>query len=153
MSGAAGVLRFGEERDPLAPAQSVSLRIDPEDAYRRHGIEAARETGNTELRMPYESTAPERDAVYGYPLGRWPADVRRSYSTGTPGARRVMELETLETARSAWGTAWTDGLAVAKDCAAVHGHFLPPTNAVWGAGSCPDRLASTRARAEHAEAG
>ncbi|MGD1225657.1 replication-relaxation family protein [Streptomyces krungchingensis] len=30
-----------------------------------------------------------------------------------------MELETLETARSAWGTAWTDGLAVAKDCAAV----------------------------------
>ncbi|MHB9856558.1 hypothetical protein ACSYGO_46015, partial [Streptomyces krungchingensis] len=45
------------------PAQSVSLRIDPEDAYRRRGIEAAtrwlRETGSTELRVPYVLTAPE----------------------------------------------------------------------------------------------
>ncbi|KPI17170.1 helicase-associated protein [Actinobacteria bacterium OK006] len=38
---------------------------------------------------------------------------------------------------SAWDTAWADGLAVAKDYAAVHVHFLPPTNAVWGG----DRMA------------
>ncbi|MFD7608346.1 helicase associated domain-containing protein [Streptomyces mirabilis] len=38
---------------------------------------------------------------------------------------------------SAWDTAWADGLAVARDYAAVHGHFLPPTNAVWGG----DRMA------------
>ncbi|MFD5522343.1 helicase associated domain-containing protein [Streptomyces sp. NPDC127066] len=35
---------------------------------------------------------------------------------------------------SAWDSAWADGFAVAKDYAAVHGHFLPPTHAVWGGG-------------------
>ncbi|WP_345657307.1 hypothetical protein [Streptomyces siamensis] len=51
------MLRFSEERDPFAPAQFISLRIAPEGAYGRRGIEAAtrwlRETGNTELRVPY----------------------------------------------------------------------------------------------------
>ncbi|MFE7961188.1 helicase associated domain-containing protein [Streptomyces sp. NPDC057413] len=35
---------------------------------------------------------------------------------------------------SAWETAWAEGLAVARDYAAAHGHFLPPTTAVWGDG-------------------
>ncbi|OQQ13134.1 helicase [Streptomyces sp. M41(2017)] len=135
---AAGVLRFSEERDPFALAQFVRLRIiDPEGAYWRRGIEAAtrwlRETGNTELRVPYLFMAPaEWGAVGGYPLGRWIADVRRYYAAGTLEAARVTELETLGMVWSAWDTAWADGLAVAKDYAAVHGHLVPATNAVWG---------------------
>ncbi|MER5927301.1 DEAD/DEAH box helicase [Streptomyces mirabilis] len=140
---AAGVLRFSEERDPFALTQFVRLRIiDPEGAYWRRGIEAAtrwlRETGKTELRVPYVFVAPEEwGAVGGYPLGRWLADVRRYYAAGTLDGRRVTELEALGMVWSAWDTAWADGLAVAKDYAAVHGHFLPPTNAVWGG----DRMA------------
>ncbi|MFD0069949.1 helicase associated domain-containing protein [Streptomyces sp. NPDC127574] len=135
---AAGVLRFSEERDPFALTQFVRLRIiDPEGAYWRRGIEAAtrwlRETGSSELRVPYLFTAPEEwGAVGGYPLGRWIADVRRYYAAGTLEAARVTELETLGMVWSAWDTAWADGLAVAKDYAAVHGHLVPPTNAVWG---------------------
>ncbi|WP_331719022.1 Helicase associated domain protein (plasmid) [Streptomyces sp. NBC_00289] len=135
---AAGVLRFSEERDPFALAQFVRLRIiDPEGAYWRRGIEAAtrwlRETGSGELRVPYVFTAPkEWGAVGGYPLGRWIADVRRYYAAGTLEAGRVAELERLGMVWSAWDTAWTDGLAVAQDYAAVHGHLVPPTNAVWG---------------------
>ncbi|MFB8137972.1 DEAD/DEAH box helicase [Streptomyces mirabilis] len=135
---AAGVLRFSEERDPFALTQFVRLRIiDPEGAYWRRGIEAAtrwlRETGKTELRVPYVFVAPDEwGAAGGYPLGRWLADVRRYYAAGTLEAKRVTELEALGMVWSAWDTAWADGLAVAKDYAAVHGHFLPPTNAVWG---------------------
>ncbi|MGQ4347504.1 Helicase associated domain protein [Streptomyces sp. SAS_275] len=135
---AAGVLRFSEERDPFALTQFVRLRIiDPEGAYWRRGIEAAtrwlRETGSSELRVPYVFVAPEGwGVVGGYPLGRWIADVRRYYAAGTLEAARVTELETLGMVWSAWDTAWTDGLAVAKDYAAVHGHLVPPTNAVWG---------------------
>ncbi|MFD6822923.1 Helicase associated domain protein [Streptomyces sp. NPDC060085] len=135
---AAGVLRFSEERDPFALTQFVRLRIiDPEGAYWRRGIEAAtrwlRETGSSELRVPYLFTAPEEwGAVAGYPLGRWIADVRRYYAAGTLEAARVHELETLGMVWSAWDTAWADGLAVAQDYAAVHGHLVPPTNAVWG---------------------
>ncbi|MFF7603178.1 DEAD/DEAH box helicase [Streptomyces mirabilis] len=140
---AAGVLRFSEERDPFALTQFVRLRIiDPEGAYWRRGIEAAtrwlRETGRTELRVPYVFVAPEEwGAVGGYPLGRWLADVRRYYAAGSLEGKRVTELEALGMVWSAWDTAWADGLAVAKDYAAVHGHFLPPTNAVWGG----DRMA------------
>ncbi|MFD9659776.1 DEAD/DEAH box helicase [Streptomyces mirabilis] len=140
---AAGVLRFSEERDPFALTQFVRLRIiDPEGAYWRRGIEAAtrwlRETGKTELRVPYVFVAPEEwGAVGGYPLGRWLADVRRYYAAGSLEGKRVTELEALGMVWSAWDTAWADGLAVAKDYAAVHGHFLPPTNAVWGG----DRMA------------
>jgi hypothetical protein len=79
--------------------------------------------------------APEQwGAVGGYPLGRWLADVRRYYAAGSLEGKRVTELEALGMVWSAWNTAWADGLAVAKDYVAVHGHFLPPTNAVWGGG-------------------
>ncbi|MFB7338409.1 Helicase associated domain protein [Streptomyces adustus] len=144
---AAGVLRFSEERDPLALTQFIRLRIiDPEGAYWRRGIEAAtrwlRETGSTELRVPYVFTVPEAwGAVGGYPLGRWLADVRRYYAAGILEAGRVIELEALGMVWSAWDTAWADGLAVAKDYAATHGHFLPPTSAVWGGGDNAGGLA------------
>ncbi|MCX4411484.1 Helicase associated domain protein [Streptomyces sp. NBC_01764] len=137
---AAGVLRFSEERDPFALTQFVRLRIiDPEGAYWRRGIEAAtrwlRETGAAELRVPYTYVAPDEwGAVGGYPLGRWIADLRRYYAAGTLEAGRVIELEALGMVWSAWETAWAEGLAVAKDWAAVHGHFLPPTTAVWDDG-------------------
>ncbi|WP_326844593.1 DEAD/DEAH box helicase family protein [Streptomyces sp. NBC_01558] len=85
---AAGVLRFSEERDPFALTQFVRLRIiDPEGAYWRRGIEAAtrwlRETGSSELRVPYLFTAP-RSGV------RW-AGIRwgggsRTYAATTPPA-------------------------------------------------------------------
>ncbi|MFE4999260.1 Helicase associated domain protein [Streptomyces mirabilis] len=137
---AAGVLRFSEERDPAALTQFVRLRIiDPEGAYWRRGIEAAtrwlRETGAVELRVPYTYAAPmEWGVVGGYPLGRWIADQRRYYAAGTLEAERVAELETLGMVWSAWETAWAEGLAVAQEWAAVHGHFLPPAAAVWDDG-------------------
>ncbi|MDQ0946618.1 superfamily II DNA or RNA helicase [Streptomyces phaeochromogenes] len=133
---AAGVLRFSEERDPLALTQFIRLRIiDPESAYWRRGIEAAtrwlRETGNSELRVPYTFVAPaEWGAVGGYPLGRWLADVRRYYAAGTLEAGRVVELEALGMVWSAWDTAFAEGLAVAREWAAEHGHLLPPATAV-----------------------
>ncbi|OPG04719.1 hypothetical protein B1R27_23875 [Streptomyces sp. GKU 895] len=34
-------------------------------------------------------------------------------------------------------SAWEAGLAVARDYAQVHGHFLPPTSAVWGGDGFP----------------
>ncbi|MER5399817.1 Helicase associated domain protein [Streptomyces sp. NPDC002599] len=137
-AAAAGVLRFSEERDPFALTQFIRLRIiDPEGAYWRRGIEAAtrwlRETGSTELRVPYVFVAPEEwGAAGGYPLGRWLADVRRYYAAGTLEAKRVVEFEALGVVWSAWDTAWADGLAVAKDYAAVHGHLVPPATTVWG---------------------
>ncbi|MFF3467491.1 helicase associated domain-containing protein [Streptomyces sp. NPDC002619] len=123
--------------------QFIRLRIiDPEGAYWRRGIEAAtrwlRETGSTELRVPYVFVAPEEwGAVGGYPLGRWLADVRRYYAASTLEAKRVVELEALGMVWSAWDTAWADGLAVAKDYAEVHGHLIPPATAVWSG----DRMA------------
>ncbi|MGW2286955.1 Helicase associated domain protein [Streptomyces phaeochromogenes] len=134
---AAGVLRFSEERDPFALTQFIRLRvIDPEGAYWRRGIEAAtrwlRETGNSELRVPYTFTAPaEWGAVGRYPLGRWIADLRRYYTAGTLQAARVTELETLGMVWSAWDTAFTEGLTVARQWAAAHGHLLPPATAAW----------------------
>ncbi|WP_323187743.1 MULTISPECIES: DEAD/DEAH box helicase [unclassified Streptomyces] len=134
---AAGVLRFSEERDPAVLAQFVRLRvIDPEGAYWRRGVEAAgrwlRETGNTVLRVPYTVVTPEDwGGVGGYPLGQWIADQRRTYAAGTLEDGRVAELEKLGMVWSEQDAAWADGIAVAKEYAAVHGHFLPPTTAVW----------------------
>ncbi|MCT2543342.1 helicase associated domain-containing protein [Streptomyces atratus] len=134
---AAGVLRFSEERDPAVLARFVRLRVtDPEGAYRRRGIEAARrwlrETGNTVLRVPYPVVTPEDwGEVGGYPLGQWIAEQRRAYTTKTLEAGRVTELEKLGMVRSEQDAAWADGIAVAKEYAAAHGHFLPPTTAVW----------------------
>ncbi|MGW2113246.1 helicase associated domain-containing protein, partial [Streptomyces sp. NPDC001948] len=71
--------------------------------------------------------------VGGYPLGRWIADQRRSYAAGPLEAGREVELEQLGMVWSEQDTAWADGIAVAKQYAATHGHFLPPTTAVWDA--------------------
>ncbi|MFJ4940965.1 Helicase associated domain protein [Streptomyces pseudovenezuelae] len=143
-ASAAGVLRFTEERDPAALTQFVRLRvIDPEGAYWRRGIEAAsrwlRETGESELRVPYTYATPEEwgAGIGGHPLGVWLADQRRYYAAGALEASRVTELENLGMVWSVHASAWDAGLDVARDYAAVHGHFLPPTTAVWGGDGFP----------------
>jgi superfamily II DNA or RNA helicase len=134
---ALGVLRFSEERDPAALTQFVQLRvIDPEGAYWRRGIEAAtrwlRETGNTELRVPFTYVTPEDwGAVSAHPLGAWVADQRRYYAAGTLEASRVVELERLGMVWSVHASAWDAGLEVARSYAAVHGHCLPAASVVW----------------------
>ncbi|MGW5657811.1 Helicase associated domain protein [Streptomyces humi] len=136
-AAAAGVLRFSEERDPAALAQFVRLRvIDPERAYWRRGIEAAtrwrRETGTTELRVPYTYITPKDwGTIGGHPLGVWVADQRRYYAAGTLEAARVTELEALGMVWSVQASAWEAGLAVARAYADAHGHLLPPTTAIW----------------------
>ncbi|WP_327722793.1 Helicase associated domain protein (plasmid) [Streptomyces sp. NBC_00490] len=136
-AAAAGVLRFSEERDPAVLTQFVRLRvIDPEGAYWLRGIEAAtrwlRETGNSELRVPYTYVTPEDwPGIGGHPLGVWVADQRRYYAAGTLEAKRVTTLENLGMVWSVHASAWDAGLAVARDYATVHGHFLPPTSAIW----------------------
>ncbi|MGW3290004.1 Helicase associated domain protein, partial [Streptomyces sp. NPDC001002] len=140
---AAGVLRFGEQRDPSALAQFIRLRVlDPEGAYWRRGVEAAtrwlRERGDAELRVPYLFVAPQEwGAAGGYPLGMWIADQRRYYAAGTLEAGRVAELEALGMVWSVHASAWDAGLEVARSYAAVHGHFLPPASAVWGGDGFP----------------
>ncbi|WP_424893834.1 Helicase associated domain protein [Streptomyces sp. SAI-218] len=143
-AAAAGVLRFTEERDPAALAQFVRLRvIDPERVYWRRGIEAAsrwlRETGNSELRVPFTYVTPEDwgAGIGGHPLGVWVADQRRYYREGTLDAKRVTELEQLGMVWAVHASAWDAGLAVARDYADVHGHFLPPAGAVWGGDGFP----------------
>ncbi|MFI0545262.1 Helicase associated domain protein [Streptomyces sp. WSLK1-3] len=134
---AAGVLRFSEERDPAALTQFVRLRvIDPEKAYWLRGIEAAtrwlRETGNSELRVPFTYVTPEDwGALGGHPLGVFIADQRRYYREGTLDASRVTELQKLGMVWSVHASAWEAGLAVARDYAAVHGHCLPGASVVW----------------------
>jgi superfamily II DNA or RNA helicase len=136
-AAAAGVLRFSEERDPAVLTQFVRLRvIDPEGAYWRRGIEAAtrwlRETGNSELRVPYTYVTPEDwGPVGGHPLGVFIADQRRYYNAGTLETSRVSELETLGMVWSVHASAWDAGLAVARDYANVHGHLLPGASVVW----------------------
>ncbi|MFF4258599.1 Helicase associated domain protein [Streptomyces sp. NPDC001663] len=135
-AAAAGLLRFSEERDPATLARFVRLRvIDPENAYWRRGIEAAthwlRETGNSELRVPYTYTVPtDRPGVGGYPLGVWLADQRRYYNDGALEAERVLELEKLGMLWSAHDTAFDEGLAAARAYATEHGHLLAPATAV-----------------------
>ncbi|MFB6878540.1 helicase associated domain-containing protein [Streptomyces sp. NPDC056323] len=134
---AAAVLRFSEARDPAVLARFVRLRvIDPEGAYWRRGVEAAgrwlRETGHSVLRVPYTVVTPEDwGGVGGYPLGQWIADQRRTYVAGTLEAGRVVKLEKLGMVWSEQDAAWADGIAIVKEYAASHGHFLPPTTAVW----------------------
>ncbi|WP_432190569.1 helicase associated domain-containing protein, partial [Streptomyces sp. Tue6028] len=135
---AAGVLRFSEERDPAALTQFVQLRvIDPEGAYWRRGVEAAtrwlRDTGNTELRVPFTYVTPEdwSSSLGSHPLGVWVADQRRYYAAGTLEASRVEELERLGMVWSVHASAWDASFAVARSYAAVHGHFLPPATAVF----------------------
>ncbi|MFI6408554.1 Helicase associated domain protein [Streptomyces sp. NPDC050548] len=136
-SAAAGVLRFSEERDPAVLTQFVRLRVvDPEAAYWRRGIEAAtrwrRESGSSELRVPYTYVTPEDwPAIGGHPLGVWVADQRRYYAAGVLAASRVVELEALGMVWSVQASAWDSGLAVARSYAAVHTHFLPAASVVW----------------------
>ncbi|MGW7210489.1 Helicase associated domain protein [Streptomyces sp. NPDC054837] len=140
---AAGVLRFSEERDPAVLTQFVRLRvIDPERAYWLRGIKAAtrwlRESGSSELRVPYTYVTPEDwPGISGHPLGVWVADQRRYYAAGTLDAKRVTALENLGMVWSVHASAWEAGLAVARDYAAAHGHFLPPASAVWGGDGFP----------------
>ncbi|WP_327722350.1 Helicase associated domain protein [Streptomyces sp. NBC_00490] len=142
-AAAAGVLRFTEERDPAALAQFVRLRvIDPERAYWLRGIEAAtrwlRETGSSELRVPYTYVTPDDwPGIGGHPLGVWVADQRRYYAAGTLEAKRVTTLENLGMVWSVHASAWDAGLAVARDYAAVHGHCLPGASVVWGGDGFP----------------
>ncbi|MEL5957120.1 helicase associated domain-containing protein [Streptomyces sp. CLV115] len=87
----------------------------------------------------------------GYPLGQWINEQRRAYAAGTLEAGRVAELEKLGMVWSEQDAAWSDGIAVAKEYAAVHGHFLPPTTAVWdghpiGVWAKNARAAARRAR-------
>ncbi|MFF9029755.1 helicase associated domain-containing protein [Streptomyces iakyrus] len=136
-AAAAGVLRFSEERDPAVLTQFVRLRvIDPEGAYWRRGIEAAtrwlRETGSSELRVPYTFVCPEDwDSSAGHPLGVWGADQRRYYAAGTLDAKRVTALENLGIVWSVHASAWDAGLAVEGDYATVHGHCLPGAAVAW----------------------
>ncbi|MFI6808993.1 helicase associated domain-containing protein [Streptomyces luteogriseus] len=133
----AGVLRFSEERDPAVLTQFVRLRvIDPEGAYWRRGIEAAtrwlRETGSSELRVPYTFVCPEDwDSSAGHPLGVWGADQRRHYAAGTLDAKRGAALENLGMVWSVHASAWDAGLAVARDYATVHGRCLPGAAVAW----------------------
>ncbi|CAL9668551.1 hypothetical protein SUDANB1_07335 [Streptomyces sp. enrichment culture] len=138
-AAAAGVLRFSEERDPAVLTQSVRLRIiDPEGAYWRRGIEAAtrwlRETGSSELRVPYTFVCPEDwDSSAGHPLGVWVADQRRYYAAGTLDAKRGTALEHLGMVWSVHASAWDAGLAVARDYSTAHGHCLPGAAVDWEA--------------------
>ncbi|MEU8757370.1 Helicase associated domain protein [Streptomyces chartreusis] len=140
---AARVLRFSEERDPAALSQFVRLRvIDPEGAYWRRGVEAAtrwlRETGSTELRVPFTYVTPEDwPGVGSHPLGVFVADQRKYYAAGVLEASRVAELERLGMVWSVHASAWDAGLEVARSYVAVHGHFLPPASAVWGGDGFP----------------
>ncbi|MET9658615.1 helicase associated domain-containing protein [Streptomyces sp. NPDC006510] len=43
----------------------------------------------------------------------------------------MTELEKLGMVWSEQDAAWADGIAVAREYAAAHGHFLPPTTATW----------------------
>ncbi|MCX5357191.1 helicase associated domain-containing protein [Streptomyces sp. NBC_00124] len=67
----------------------------------------------------------------------WIADQRRYYAAGTLDAKRVTTLENLGMVWSVHASAWDAGIDVAHDYAAVHGHFLPPTSAVWGGDGFP----------------
>ncbi|MEU9919271.1 Helicase associated domain protein [Streptomyces sp. NPDC051001] len=155
-TAAAGVLRFTEERDPAVLTQFVRLRvIDPERAYWLRGIEAAtrwlRETGNSELRVPYTYVTPEDwPGIGGHPLGVWVADQRRYYATGTLDAKRVTTLENLGMVWSVHASAWDAGLAVARDYANVHGHCLPSNSVVWDGFPLGTWLKNQRAGAKKA---
>ncbi|MFH8519990.1 helicase associated domain-containing protein [Streptomyces gelaticus] len=124
------MLRFSEERDPAAVAQFVRLRvIDPEGAYWRCGIEAAGATAAGDRERCAAGAVHGRHAggwgaVGGYPLGQWVAEQRRAYAAGTLEAGRVAELERLGMVWSEQEAAWADGVAVAREYPAAHGHFL-----------------------------
>ena len=98
---AVGVLRFSEERDSALLTRFVQLRvIDPEGAYWRRGIETVtrwlRETGSSELRVPFTCVTPEDWGTAGsHPLGVWTADSRKSVDQGGPRRGRSIGSATI----------------------------------------------------------
>ncbi|MCC3777452.1 DEAD/DEAH box helicase [Streptomyces sp. UNOB3_S3] len=130
------LLKFSTPRDPALLARFVKLRvIEPENAFWRRGIEAVmryvKETGATQLRVPYGLVTLQSWSPAGFPLGTWLADQRRFRKAGRLASDRVAELDGLGMVWSHQDVAFEEGLAAARAWAAVHGHFLPPATAVW----------------------
>ncbi|MFI7005563.1 Helicase associated domain protein [Streptomyces sp. NPDC050145] len=135
-AGARELLKFSSPRDPVQLARFVRLRVlEPEGEYWRRGIEAcaryAEETGTGQLRVPYDYVTPEGWSPAGFPLGVWLKTQRTAYKAGRLDAERARELDALGMVWSHQDLAFDEGLAAAREWAAEHGHFLPPTGAVW----------------------
>ncbi|MDI3390759.1 helicase associated domain-containing protein [Streptomyces sp. B-S-A8] len=116
----------------------MKLRVlEPENEFFRRGIAAAaryvKETGVEQLRVPYDYVTPDEWAPAGFPLGIWLADQRRFHKTGALTPERAGELDGLGMVWSHQDVAFEEGLAAAREWAAEHGHFLPPSTAVWNA--------------------
>ncbi|WP_245791744.1 DEAD/DEAH box helicase [Actinacidiphila rubida] len=131
---AQNLLVFSTPRDPAILAQFMKLRIlRPENTYWRQGIQAATRylKENGDLKVPYSFTTPEDWQPADFPLGTWIADQRRFFNAGEMKPARAKELEELGMIWSHWDVAFQEGLSAAEEWAAAHGHFLPPTTAVW----------------------
>uniref|UniRef100_UPI002F912005 helicase associated domain-containing protein n=1 Tax=Streptomyces sp. NBC_01592 TaxID=2975889 RepID=UPI002F912005 len=130
------LLKFSTPRDPALLAQFVKLRvIEPENTFWRRGIQACvryvKETGAQQLRVPYDYITPDTWVPAGFPLGTWLADQRKFHKAGRLDAGRVEQLGGLGMVWSHQYVAFKEGLTAARAWAAVHGHLLPPTTAVW----------------------
>ncbi|MCT2546981.1 DEAD/DEAH box helicase [Streptomyces atratus] len=130
------LLKFSTPRDPALLAQFVKLRvIEPENTFWRRGIQACaryvKETGAQRLRVPYDYITPEGWVPAGFPLGTWLADQRKAHKAGRLDPGRVEQLDGLGMVWSHQDIAFEEGLTAARAWAAVHGHLLPPTSAVW----------------------
>ncbi|MFG1808293.1 Helicase associated domain protein [Streptomyces sp. NPDC049040] len=131
---AQSLLTFSTPRDPAILAQFMKLRIlRPENTYWRQGIQAATRyvKENGDLKVPYAFTTPDDWAPSEFPLGTWVADQRKSFNAGQMKPARAIELENLGMIWSHWDVAFQEGLSAAQGWAAEHGHFLPPTTAVF----------------------
>ncbi|MGW8881568.1 Helicase associated domain protein [Streptomyces mirabilis] len=130
------LLKFSTPRDPALLAQFVKLRvIEPENTFWRRGIQACvrymKETGAQQLRVPYDYITPDDWVPAGFPLGTWLADQRKNHKAGRLDPGRVEQLAGLGMVWSHQDVAFEEGLTAARAWAAVHGHLLPPTAAVW----------------------
>ncbi|MFC4036327.1 Helicase associated domain protein [Streptomyces polygonati] len=131
---AQSLLSFSTPRDPAILAQFMRLRIrNPENTYWRQGIQAATRyvKDNGDLKVPYSFVTPEDWHPADFPLGTWIADQRRFCNAGQMKPARAKELEELGMLWSHWDVAFAEGLSAAQGWAAEHGHFLPPTTAVF----------------------
>ncbi|MFG2219768.1 Helicase associated domain protein [Streptomyces sp. NPDC048685] len=130
------LLKFSTPRDPALLARFVKLRvIEPENTFWRRGIQACvrylKETGAQQLRVPYDYVTPDTWVPAGFPLGTWLADQRKTHKAGYLDPGRVEQLDGLGMVWSHQDIAFEEGLTAARAWAAVHGHLLPPTTAVW----------------------
>ncbi|MFI6644809.1 Helicase associated domain protein [Streptomyces sp. NPDC050504] len=133
---AASLLEFSTPRDPATLAQFVKLRvIEPEREYWRQGVAAAtryvKENTAGQLKVAYDFVTPPDWSPAGFPLGAWLRDQRHAFNAGQLAASRAKDLDALGMVWSHHELAFEEGLAVARSYATVHGHFLPPENAVW----------------------